>query len=290
MGHFSDSWSKSFRILSGGAGGLGTAASSAVLARSRPPTRLNMRIIHRWPASQICRAGLASMSAVARRPTLLLRCPAATWAGADRLLSRPAARRASVPLIRRCRPIPDDAAIPRKCPRRLTTAPYDPDNFRPGPDYRNKPYSAEDQYAIYGLKTPNPTQLPAPGNRRRALRLWAGRFRPISTWPWRGKNPGVQHSGCTAIGERHRLQRQRKGRRRRPHRTWPLRQPLNLDIDYQFTSTERIHLFVRPLDKDNQNHPLRLRRQRPWAFQPNLNFNVDALFFEGDLGAITQAD
>lgn len=63
---------------------------------------------------------------------------------------------------------------------------------------------------------------------------------------------------------------------------------LNLDVDLRLTSTERIHLFTRPLD-DGRNGKFTSYEffgdDRNQGFG-RLDGNIDALFFEGDLGAI----
>lgn len=60
---------------------------------------------------------------------------------------------------------------------------------------------------------------------------------------------------------------------------------LNLDIDWKITSTERLHMFVRPLD-DGANftrHEFVGDRQRTKLVD---DFDIETLFFEGDIGAI----
>lgn len=63
---------------------------------------------------------------------------------------------------------------------------------------------------------------------------------------------------------------------------------LNLDMDAQFTATERIHMFVRPLDKNNVFTSYDIDGGVKDKFIHKLDFNVDTLFFEGDVGAIRQ--
>ena len=63
---------------------------------------------------------------------------------------------------------------------------------------------------------------------------------------------------------------------------------LNLDMDAQFTATERIHMFVRPLDKNNVFTSYDIDGGVKDKFVHKLDFNVDTLFFEGDLGAMRQ--
>src|SRR6476661_1995066 len=63
---------------------------------------------------------------------------------------------------------------------------------------------------------------------------------------------------------------------------------LNLDIDRQLTPTERIHAFTRPIDRNGSFTRYLISGQVEDKFVHNLDFNIDTLFFEGDLGAIAQ--
>jgi hypothetical protein len=63
---------------------------------------------------------------------------------------------------------------------------------------------------------------------------------------------------------------------------------LNLDMDAQFTATERIHLFTRPIDKNGSFTRFLIDGGVKDKFVHNLDFNIDTLFFEGDIGAIRQ--
>jgi len=63
---------------------------------------------------------------------------------------------------------------------------------------------------------------------------------------------------------------------------------LNLDMDAQFTATERIHMFVRPIDKNGSFTRYLIDGQVKDKFVHDLDFNIDTLFFEGDMGAMRQ--
>lgn len=63
---------------------------------------------------------------------------------------------------------------------------------------------------------------------------------------------------------------------------------LNLDMDLQLTPTERIHAFTRPIDKGGSFTRYLISGQVEDKFIHNFDFNLDTLFFEGDLGAMTQ--
>src|SRR5216684_2193282 len=63
---------------------------------------------------------------------------------------------------------------------------------------------------------------------------------------------------------------------------------LNLDMDAQFTATERIHLFTRPIDKNGSFTRYLISGGVKDKFVHDLDFNIDSLFFEGDIGAMRQ--
>jgi hypothetical protein len=63
---------------------------------------------------------------------------------------------------------------------------------------------------------------------------------------------------------------------------------LNLDMDAQFTATERIHAFVRPLDKNGSFTRYLISGGVKDKFVHDLDFNIDTLFFEGDAAAMAQ--
>jgi hypothetical protein len=67
---------------------------------------------------------------------------------------------------------------------------------------------------------------------------------------------------------------------------------LNLDFDWKLTGTERIHVFIKPFD-DKKGNLSRYEYnkdetgERKGEFVSEFDAEPDALFFEGDLGAIT---
>jgi hypothetical protein len=63
---------------------------------------------------------------------------------------------------------------------------------------------------------------------------------------------------------------------------------LNLDMDLQLTPTERIHAFTRPIDKNGSFTRYLVDGGVNDKFVHTLDFNLDTLFFEGDLGAMAQ--
>jgi len=63
---------------------------------------------------------------------------------------------------------------------------------------------------------------------------------------------------------------------------------LNVDVDLKLTSTERIHMFMRPFDKGNKGQFSRYEFFGDDRGQGDLQLdgNIETLFFEGDLGAL----
>ena len=67
-------------------------------------------------------------------------------------------------------------------------------------------------------------------------------------------------------------------------RSWAHR--LNLDMDLQFTATERLHAFLGPLDRTNDVTRLDFSNSKNIEFVDRTDIRLDTLFFEGDAGAI----
>ena len=61
---------------------------------------------------------------------------------------------------------------------------------------------------------------------------------------------------------------------------------LNLDIDYKITGTERIHAFIRPLDKGGNFTRHEFSGGDENGTNVEFDLNLDTLFFEGDVGQI----
>ena len=152
------------------------------------------------------------------------------------------------------------------------------DAFGDDPTYEDKPYSPEAQYEIYGAKQDAPTPRPA---------LELGR--PIYTdGPFQegidvigGKNllfPGLSIFGDWQTA----VEYNDNGADERGH----IATTLNLNVNLQLTGTERIFMFVRPLEKDGQVTRYEFFGDDEDGSDENLNGNIDALFFEGDVGSI----
>ncbi len=67
-------------------------------------------------------------------------------------------------------------------------------------------------------------------------------------------------------------------------RSWGHR--LNLDMDWQFTATERIHAFMGPLDRTNDITRIDFSDSQNIEYVNRTDIRLDTLFFEGDAGAI----
>jgi hypothetical protein len=148
--------------------------------------------------------------------------------------------------------------------------------FSPDPAYRTA-YDPEAQLAIYGAKHPNPTARPL---------IEAGREL---------YGPGAFGPGINLFGEKNLVFPQflvygdfrtaiayndngkiEKG---------ILATRLNLDFDLKITATERIHLFVTPLNRANQFTRVEFAGDKKHS-GVQLDGDPQALFFEGDLARI----
>ncbi len=156
---------------------------------------------------------------------------------------------------------------------------HDENLFRSDPDYADKPYDHAAQLEIYGGKSAveNPRPMLELGRR-----IYEDGPLQGTTSSWGEKNP-VQHqfaiygdwrtaygyndNGGTELGQ--------------------LATRLNLDIDYKFTATERLHAFWRPLDQNGQFTRCELNGgDDDEGCTVEFNGRLSAMFFEGDLGAI----
>ena len=166
-------------------------------------------------------------------------------------------------------------------PEGVERVPYDPSVFRPDPSYEDKPYDVDAQIEIYGGKTAIDPPRPLLEIGREIYA--GGPFQEPSTFLG-DKNPLAPHfyvygdwqnvvgwadNGGVELGQ------------------YATR--LNLDFDLGITSTERIHAFVRPLDRGGQFTRLEFfGDDEDEGFEHAFNVNLESLFFEGDVGAITQ--
>ena len=159
----------------------------------------------------------------------------------------------------------------------MASSPYDPFAFSTGPKYLDAPYRPQDALDVYTSKHANVTQRP-----------WVELFRPLYDF-------GPIPRSSTILGETNLV-----NPRWLVYGDWRtamayvdnggggkgvLATRLNLDIDLQFTSTERVHAFVGPLDR-NQDFTRFEFGQGNAKFFDEFDADFDNLFFEGDLGAL----
>ncbi|MBS0336433.1 MAG: hypothetical protein JSS40_06405 [Proteobacteria bacterium] len=159
-----------------------------------------------------------------------------------------------------------------------TAAGHKDDAFGPDPAYEAKPYNEEDQVRIYGGKFN--VQNPRP-----MLELGRAIYQsgPLSK---SGTGMGVKNPTSDAFsiyGDwRTAVARNVNG----GARTSVLATRLNLDVDYRFTATERVHAFFRPLDNVTEFTRCEFQNNRTSNCTAKLDMKADALFFEGDLAAM----
>ncbi len=156
--------------------------------------------------------------------------------------------------------------------------PHTAEVFRPDPVYEEEAYSADAQRNLYGNKTARETPRPLIELGRR--QYVAGTFSPginligqknlifpaLSVYgDWRSAL-AYNDNGAKELGV--------------------LATRLNLDIDLKLTSTERLHAFIRPLDKGGlfSRHEFSADGDDDTDIQ--FDGNLDSLFFEGDIGSI----
>lgn len=158
-------------------------------------------------------------------------------------------------------------------------------SFSPDPSYEGEPYDAEEQLAIYGGKHMNRTANPPVDLGRRLYDR--GAYEPRPTWLG-AKNPINSHFmayGDLRVGAAY-YDNGTPVNGKTEQSVVAAR--LNLDMDLALTATERIHAFVRPLDRNGVFTRYQISGGVEDEFFDELDFALDTLFFEGDLGAMTQ--
>ena len=155
---------------------------------------------------------------------------------------------------------------------------HDPKVFGADPSYDDKPYSSQNQIDIYGAKRPVEVVNPL-------LEL----FRPVY-------KEGPFEYGDTSLGEKNLIfpglsvfgdwRTAVAYNDNGENEVGQVATRLNLDIDYKITGTERIHAFVRPLDKGGNFTRHEFSGGDEDGTDIALDLNLDTLFFEGDIGQI----
>jgi hypothetical protein len=162
--------------------------------------------------------------------------------------------------------------------------------FKPEPKYP-QPYSDKDQLGIYESRdkggtrhtNPNPTGVPAV---EEGIRMYdRGAYTPRPTWLFGPKDPIA--SGFAAYGDLRVAGDSYDGGTGGKKQS-QVAARLNLDMDLALTATERIHAFTRPLDKGGKSFTrYDISGAVDNKFTHAFDFDLDTLFFEGDLGQIT---
>ncbi|HMM76109.1 MAG TPA: hypothetical protein PJ986_10395 [Gammaproteobacteria bacterium] len=155
--------------------------------------------------------------------------------------------------------------------------------FGPDPSYADKPYDVEAQLAIYGGKY----AVIGP--------------RPPIEWGYPMYQPGPLGETIDLLGEKNpaRLQLLAFGDLRLGVAyndngaldTAQMAARLNLNLDFRITSTERVHLFLRPFDRVEKGRNTRYefggnQRDRFGDAEGLFDLTPEAFFFEGDVGQI----
>jgi len=156
--------------------------------------------------------------------------------------------------------------------------PHDPGVFKPDPSYGTGAYDAERQVDIYGgkreVKTPRPLiEIGRPLYREGPLPPsyhFLGAKNPASPslvvyGDWRAAM-AFNDTGSKEVGQ--------------------VATRLNLEADLAITSTERFHALFRPFDRNGKFTRYEFAGDDRRRGEATLDGNVDAFFFEGDLGNI----
>ena len=159
--------------------------------------------------------------------------------------------------------------------------------FKPDPDYTDEKYDAQAQLDIYDKKHLNRTANPPIELGRRLYDR--GAYEPRPTWLG-AKNPINSHLmayGDLRVGAAYYDNGGPAINGKTEQSVVAAR--LNLDMDLALTATERIHAFVRPLDKNGSFTRYQISGGAAEdEFVDEFDFDLDTLFFEGDLGAMSQ--
>jgi len=171
-----------------------------------------------------------------------------------------------------------DLGGPRKMSTLANPSDYQDKVFSPDPTYEDKPYSAKEQIKIYGNKKPVYRVDPL-------IEL----FRPI--YQEGPLNPGDESlgsknlifPGLSVFGDwRTAVAFNDNG----GNEVGQIATRLNLDIDLKITGTERIHAFIRPIDRGGEFTRYEFAGGDSDNGKFILDGNIETLFFEGDIGAM----
>ncbi len=151
-------------------------------------------------------------------------------------------------------------------------------SFRPGPEYKDK-YVAEEQADIYGAK--EVVEAPRPLLEIGREQYTSGQYEPSGTLlgELNPLLPGLAVYGDwrTAVAYNNNNGKD----------IAQIATRLNLDVDFKFTGTERIHAFFTPIQKDNKFTRLEFGGGGSNdKFNDELDAEPQTLFFEGDMGSL----
>ncbi len=155
---------------------------------------------------------------------------------------------------------------------------HDPDVFGPDPTYEDKPYDMQRQLDIYGGKSEIDEPRPVFEAGRRLYT--EGPFQPG------GDLFGKKNLSFGALSLYGDLRTAIAFNDNGQKETGLFAARLNLDVDLRFTATERLHGFFRPLDTNGQFTRCEFFGDDQNGCDPEFDGNIEALFFEGDAGAI----
>lgn len=153
---------------------------------------------------------------------------------------------------------------------------HDRSVFGPDPDYGDIPYDYQAQLDIYGAKYLNRTQRPLLELGRRLYHSGPFRRLPNLLGDHNVIIPQLLVYGDLRIGSAYNAAATEIG---------TVAGRLNLDVDLKLTATERIHALFRPLDDDGEFTRFDFLGDST-GFKDSFDPEPNALFFEGDLGAI----
>ncbi len=151
-------------------------------------------------------------------------------------------------------------------------------SFRPGPEYKEK-YDSGEQADVYGAKPE--VEPPRPLLEIGREQYTSGQYEPSGTLlgELNPLLPGLAVYGDwrTAVAYNN-----NNGKDIAQVAT-----RLNLDVDFKFTGTERIHAFFTPIQKDNKFTRLEFGGGGSNdKFNDELDAEPQTLFFEGDMGSL----
>ena len=150
--------------------------------------------------------------------------------------------------------------------------------FKSDPQYEDKPYSVDRQLDIYGGKTgqvfPRPLlelgrEIYREGPLQRSgtgLGLTNPTINQFAVYGDVKAAIAYNDNGAAEIGQ--------------------MAVQLNLDIDYKFTATERIHAFIQPLNQGAKFTRCEFAADNDDGCELEFDANINALFLEGDVGAL----